>query len=111
MLVDMMTPILMMTTNAEKAFNNSQISAHNCIEGTKRRFLALKYGLRLKLANTLPVNVATTVLHNIALIIGEDEPMENVELNDFIASRRSARLRVDYDPVDLIPIGIVVLFE
>ena len=103
----MMTPIINPTTNAEKAYNNAQISARNCIERTngmlKRRFPALKYGLRLHLENILPVIVAITVLHNIAITMGEDEPTADVELHDFIISRRSAKLRVDYDAVDVIP--------
>jgi nuclease HARBI1 len=47
----LLTPVCNPTTNAEKQYNAAQIKARNCIERTngilKRRFPALKYGLRL----------------------------------------------------------------
>jgi len=61
--------------------NEAQISARNCIERAngilKRRFPALKYGLRLKLDKTLPVIVAAVVINNIALLAGDEIPPED----------------------------------
>ena len=76
MLVNMMTPILMMTLQMLRRHSTIHKSLHTtATKGQmKRRFPALKYGLRLKLANTLPVNVATTVFHNITLIIEKTKP-------------------------------------
>ena len=50
----------------------------------KRRFPALKYDLRPKLANTFPVIVAIVVLHNIAVTLGGDDEIMtagDVEVN------------------------------
>ena len=81
-------PVVNPATETERKFNAAQISARNCIERAngilKRRFLALKYGLRVKLANTLPVIVAAVVANNIALITGDEEPREDEELSEFI---------------------------
>ena len=103
----MLTPILNPTTAPERNYNNAQISARNCIERTngilKRRFPALKYGLRIRTENVLPVIVATTVLHNIAASLGDAEPPHDALLHDFITSRRNAGLRVEYDEVDVVP--------
>lgn len=89
----MLTPLNNPTTAAEHAYNAAQILARNCIERTigmlKRRFPALKYGLRLKLKNTLPVIVACVVLHNVAVTLGEDEPDEDDdELQQYVAEKR-----------------------
>jgi len=88
----MLTPVNNATTAAERAYNAAQILARNCIERTigilKRRFPALKYGLRLKLTNTLPVIVAIVVLHNIAVTLGEDEPDDDEELLQYIVEKR-----------------------
>ena len=84
----LLTPVVNPATEAERKFNAAQISARNCIERAngilKRRFPALKYGLRVKLANTLPVIVAAVVANNIALITGDEEPPEDEELSEFI---------------------------
>jgi len=89
----MLTPLNNPTTAAERAYNSAQILARNCIERmlgmSKRRFPALKYGLRLKLSNTLRVIVATVVLHNIAVTLGEDEPGdEDEQLQQYVAEKR-----------------------
>lgn len=89
----MLTPVNNPNTAAEQAYNSSQILARNCIERTigilKRRFPALKYGLRLKLSNTLSVIVATVVVHNIAVTLGEDEPADDDdELQQYVAEKR-----------------------
>lgn len=90
----LMTPLVNPTTQPEKSYNEAQILGRNCIERAngvvKRRFPALKYGLRLKLHNILvpPVIVAIIVCHNIAVTVGEDEPPLDMELNKFIDRKR-----------------------
>jgi len=103
----LLTPVSNPTTAAEKAYNSAQISARNCIERTngrlKRRFPALKYGMRLRSDHALSVIVATVVLHNIATVLGEEEPPQDQQLNDFLSDLRQKGLRVDYDPVQVGP--------
>jgi nuclease HARBI1 len=103
----LLTPVYNPTTQPEKKYNVAQIKARNCIERTngilKRRFPALKYGMRLTLEHTLPVIVATVVLHNIAVIMGDDVPPDDEELSTFIAQLRQQGLQVDYDAVDVVP--------
>jgi nuclease HARBI1 len=104
----MLTPLSNPTTPAEKAYNEAQISARNCIERAngllKRRFPALKYGMRLNVENTLPVIVATVVLHNIAVTLHDEEPDDDEELHEFISSRHHERLlEWDNDPADVVP--------
>ena len=89
----MLTPLNNPNTAAEQAYISALVLAQNCIERTigvlKRRFPALKYGLRLKLSNTLPVIVATVVLHNIAVTLGEDEPGDDDDqLQQYAAEKR-----------------------
>jgi hypothetical protein len=110
--VYMMTPIINTTTAAENKYNKAQIKARNCIERTngilKRRFPCLKYGLRLKIDNILPVVVATVVLHNIAIMTNDQEPDDDDELVDFISSRRNRGLQTEYDEVEAMqPIGLI----
>ena len=66
-------------------------------------FPSLKYGMRLRVDNTLPVIVATVVLHSIAVTTGDDEPDDDEELIQFITSRREAALDDDYDVQDIQP--------
>jgi len=88
----MLTPLNTPTTGPERAYNSAQTLARNCIERAigmlKRRFPALKYGLRLKLSNTLHVIVATVVLHNIAVTLGEEEPDDDAQLQQYVAQKR-----------------------
>lgn len=101
-----LTPLSNPLTEPEKAFNRAQISARNCIERTngilKRRFPALKYGLRVRVDNALPVITATIVLHNIAVMVGEEDAPDDQELHQFVASQHN-KLCVDYDPVKVSP--------
>ena len=71
----------------------------------KRRFPALKYGLRLKLENILPVIVATVILHNIAMILGDEEPDDDQELHGYLAVKRTEQLMEwdDNDPAEVAP--------
>jgi hypothetical protein len=105
----MLTPINNPATPPQKAYNEAQIKARNCIERTngllKRRFPALKYGMRLDIDNILPVIVATVVLHNIAVMVGDEEPEDDEELEDFIRNKRHndlTEMSVN-DPADVIP--------
>ena len=106
----MLTPLNNPTTAAEHAYNAAQILARNCIERTigmlKRRYPALKYGLHLKLKNTLPVIVACVVLHNIAVTLGEEEPAEDDdELQQYVTEKRfqllTERTRNPSDEADI----------
>ena len=95
------------TTEAQKTYNVAQIAARNSIERAngilKRRFLALKYGQRLRLKHTLPVIVATVVLHNIVLVMGDDVPPEDEELSEFMQKLRHDGQNIDFDPVEAGP--------
>lgn len=107
-----MTPVLNPTTTAEQRYNNAQVLARNCIERTngilKRRFPCLKYGMRLRVKNSLAVIVATTVLHNIATALGEDVPDNDDLLDSYISMREAKGLQVQYDPVDVAPpVGLI----
>jgi len=44
--------------------------------------------VRSPLSNTLPVIVAIVVLHNIAVTLGEDQPDDDEELQQYIAEKR-----------------------
>jgi len=103
----MLTPLTNPVTAAEKAYNASQILARNCIERTngilKRRFPALKYGMRIRVDNALPVIVAAVVLHNIAVMVGEEDPPEDQLLHQFIADKHFDDLCTNYDPTKSAP--------
>lgn len=103
----LLTPLLNPASDSEEAYNRAQIAARNCIERTngllKRRFPALKYGMRLKLENVLPVIVATVVLHNIAVMVGDDDPPDDQQLDAFLVDKRRRGMQVDYDPVAVAP--------
>ena len=102
----LLTPVVNPVSSAEQAYNSAHIAARNCIERTngllKRRFPALKYGMRLKLSNVLPVIVATAVLHNIAMLMKEEDPPEDEQLDTYLNDRRRQGMRVDYDPVEFV---------
>ena len=108
----LLTPVLNPVSNAEHAYNRVQTAARNCIERTngmlKRRFPALKYGMRLILDNILPVIVATVVLQNIAVMMGDDDPPDDQQLDTFLADKRRQGMQVDYDHVAVAPPPAVV---
>ena len=103
----LMTPVANPTTPAQTRYNAAHVAARNCIERAngilKRRFPALKYGMRLKLQNILPVIVAAVVVNNIALMAGDEVPDDDEELSDFVERRRQQRRTVGYDPVEVGP--------
>ncbi|KAI4455231.1 hypothetical protein MML48_9g00013038 [Holotrichia oblita] len=72
-------------THGEILYNESLIRTRNMIERTigiwKRRFPILAYGLRLKLETSLTTIIATSVLHNIAREMNEQEPPLPEEVN------------------------------
>lgn len=65
----LLTPLLETRTLAEVRYNGSHIKTRNTVERMfgvwKRRFPCLSNGLRTKVQTTLPIIVATAVLHNI----------------------------------------------
>lgn len=103
----LLTPVTNPANDPERKYNEAHISARNCIERAngilKRRFPALKYGLRLKLKHTLPVIVAAVVVNNIALIAGDQEPPADEELSEFLEQMRKTGVQVNYDPVEVGP--------
>lgn len=81
----MITPLLNPQTPAEHLFNESQIRTRNSIERLfgvmKRRFPILALGIRLHLNKVEAVIVSCAILHNIAIMLGEDEPtVDNEEV-------------------------------
>jgi nuclease HARBI1 len=108
----MLTPISNPSQPAEVKYNKAQAAARNCIERTngilKRRFPCLKYGMRLRLDNVLPVIVTTVVLHNIAVLTRDEEPENDEQLEEFIQMKRARGDQVDYDAVEVqLPTGPV----
>lgn len=91
----LLTPLLNPRTDAELAYNKTQILMRNAIERLfgvlKRRFPALSTGLQIKLPTVLSLIVAVAVLHNVAIEnrddggdfddVAEVEPAENLEFN------------------------------
>lgn len=65
-------------TPGEQLYNQSHIRTRNVIERffgvLKRRFPVLAYGCRLKLSTSLTIIVATCILHNIAMSMGNINP-------------------------------------
>jgi len=109
----MLTPVLKETSEAERRYNAAHASARNCIERTNgllKRFPCLKYGMRLRIDNTLAVVVATVILHKIAVLTREYEPEDDEELDNFISRRRQRGVQVDYDAVEVLPLtGLVAV--
>lgn len=73
-------------TQQERDFNSSHKQArHNvecCIGLWKKRFPAIQSKLRLKLENSLHVITATSVFHNICIMLKEPEHLEpEIEIN------------------------------
>lgn len=103
----LLTPVPNPVTVAEKAYNASHVAARNSIERAngilKRRFPALKYGMRITVEHTLPVIVAAVVLNNIALIMGEDEPPVDEQLSSYIQRMRLHGVPVAVEPAEVEP--------
>jgi hypothetical protein len=105
----LLTPLLSPITEADKRYNKSQISTRNTVERSygiwKRRFPAIKLGMRVNVENALVIIVATAVLHNIALGAGEEDPPEDVELRRMLEDQR--RTRPAYRIYDDVPDEVV----
>lgn len=103
----LLTPVTNPASDAAKRYNAAHVCARNSIEranGTlKRRFPALKYGMRVAVKHTLPVIVATVVLNNIALIMGDDEPPADEIMSAHIQKMRLEGMTVDFDAVEVGP--------
>ncbi|KAF5281910.1 hypothetical protein FQR65_LT14436 [Abscondita terminalis] len=90
----LLTPLLQPRTAGEQLYNESHIRTRNCIERCfgvwKRRFPILAYGCRLNINTYLSVVVATGVIHNIAIDMGDveapplPEELQNNILNQLI---------------------------
>jgi len=69
---------LLLETEAEQLYNESQIRTRNVIERSfgvwKRRFAALVFGLKITPLTAQAVIVATAILHNIAQVELESDP-------------------------------------
>ena len=78
-----MTPILKPKNAGEVRYNTAhrrtRCVIEKCFGMLKRRFPCLQLGLRTPLANTLVIIVATSVLHNFALIHREQDFDEDIE--------------------------------
>ncbi|KAJ8911003.1 hypothetical protein NQ315_011268 [Exocentrus adspersus] len=74
----LMTKLQTVETLAENLYNESIIRTRNVVERQygvwKRRFMILRLGMRLKLDTIRAVIVATAVLHNLAIDMGEEIP-------------------------------------
>ena len=72
------TPTLNPATEAGQLYNQTHIRRRNvvdrCFGVLERRFSDFAYGCRLKLETILEIMVATSILHNIAINMGEEEP-------------------------------------
>lgn len=81
----LLTPLLRVNTPSEGRYNRAHILTRSTVERLfgqwKRRFPALKYGLRIKLENIPHIIVAAAVLHNIAINNG-DQPFLDDENDD-----------------------------
>ncbi|XP_050505022.1 putative nuclease HARBI1 [Diabrotica virgifera virgifera] len=80
----LLTPLLNPQTRSEQAYNRAHIRTRNVIERAfgvwKRRFPCLSVGMRIKEQTTLAVIVATAVLHNMAIGIGDEVPNEEIPI-------------------------------
>ncbi|KAI5646865.1 DDE superfamily endonuclease domain-containing protein [Phthorimaea operculella] len=80
----LMMPLSTVEATGESLYNESQIRTRNPIERLfgiwKRRFPVLALGMHVCLENTLPIIVATAVLHNILQRNGEELPPDDPEL-------------------------------
>lgn len=74
------TPLLNPQTPAESLFNEAQIRTRNPVERSfgvlKRRFPILALGIRLKTEKVEAVVIASAILHNISVSLGDVNPPE-----------------------------------
>jgi len=93
----LLTPLLNPVSEPEKRFNRCHVSTRNTVERQygiwKRRFPALKLGMRVDTDNALAIIVATAVLHNMALGAGETAPPDDSQLQQMLEAQRASRPR------------------
>lgn len=81
----MMTPLTNPVSPEEAAYNESQIRTRNAVERTfgvwKRRFPIIGLGTQLKVQNVQRIVVATAILHNILIELGDDEPPPDPDID------------------------------
>lgn len=79
----LLTPLHNPTNHAERRYNAAQIATRNPVERSygvwKRRFPILSVGINIKVTTAVSVVLATAVLHNIALVFGEQIPRVTLE--------------------------------
>lgn len=86
----LLTPLLNPHNPTEERYNRAQISTRNTVERLfgvwKRRFPCLSLGMRLKLQTLCNIIVATAVLHNICIQVGDNlEQLDDIpNLDDII---------------------------
>ena len=82
----LMTPLGNPQSAAENLYNESQIRTRNLIERTfgvlKRRFPILSIGLRCRLPLAQQTITAAAILHNLAVLQGDDMPVDDMEYED-----------------------------
>ncbi|XP_018402026.1 PREDICTED: putative nuclease HARBI1 [Cyphomyrmex costatus] len=93
----LVTPLLQTHNRAEELYNESQIRTRNKIECTfgvwKRRFPVLAIGMRVSIATTQAIVIATAVLHNIARQMNNPEPPVDLDVVQLIDALE------DHDPI------------
>nr|CAH7747703.1 unnamed protein product [Callosobruchus chinensis] len=79
------TPLLQPTNDIQNVFNEAVTRTRNPVKRQygvwKRRFPVLGVGIRVQLATTLNIIVATAVLHNITIDHNEDGPIDDPEIS------------------------------
>lgn len=82
----LLTPFLSPSDPAQRRYNKNLIITRNCAERgigvLKRRFPAIKNGLRVQIENSQPIIIACAILHNIAINNKEPEFDGNELLSD-----------------------------
>ncbi|KAK4884252.1 hypothetical protein RN001_000523 [Aquatica leii] len=94
----LLTPLLQPITPGQQLYNESHIRSRNCIERCfgvlKRRFPILAYGCRLHINTLLTIIIATSVVHNIALEMGDIQPPPlPQELDEHVQDEGTTRQR------------------
>lgn len=102
----MLTPYLNPATEGQQRYNIAHIKTRNVVERQygvlKRRFPALALGLRLKLQNAINVILACCILHNLCILRGEPEPLNDgsiTNLDEMIQVGQIAPPTIISDPV------------
>nr|XP_042897212.1 putative nuclease HARBI1 [Parasteatoda tepidariorum] len=96
----LMTPFLHPTGTNQVRYNSTHASARNVVERQygiwKRRFACLDAPLRCKLQNVQKIIVATAVLHNLALTMGDHTEEKKTDYK-YAAAKENFLLVLEYD--------------